>query len=38
MVQVASLLNQLLQHFPRTELAAAVKKRSNERTAKGFAR
>ena len=36
MVQVASLFNQLLQHFPRTEFAALVKKHSAERAAKGF--
>ena len=35
-VQVASLFNQLLQHFPRTEFAALVKKRDAERAAKGF--
>ena len=35
-VQVASLFNQLLQHFPRTEFAAVVKKHSGERAAKGF--
>jgi uncharacterized protein DUF4372/DDE family transposase len=35
-VQVASLFNQLLQHFPRTEFAALVKKRDAERGAKGF--
>jgi hypothetical protein len=37
MVQVASLFNQLLQHFPRTEFAALVKKHDAERNAKGFA-
>jgi len=36
MVQVASLFNQLLQHFPRTEFAAMVRKHSAERRAKGF--
>jgi hypothetical protein len=36
MVQVASLFNQLLQHFPRTEFAALVKKHGAERDAKGF--
>jgi len=36
MVQVASLFNQLLQHFPRTEFAALVKKHNAERAAKGF--
>jgi hypothetical protein len=36
MVQVASLFNQLLQHFPRTEFAALVKKHDAERAAKGF--
>jgi hypothetical protein len=35
-VQVASLFNQLLQHFPRTEFAALVKKHNAERGAKGF--
>jgi hypothetical protein len=35
-VQVASLFNQLLQHFPRTEFAALVKKHGPERAAKGF--
>ncbi len=35
-VQVASLFNQLLQHFPRTEFAALVKKHGAERDAKGF--
>jgi hypothetical protein len=35
-VQVASLFNQLLQHFPRTEFAALVKKHAAERDAKGF--
>ena len=36
MVQVASLFNQLLQHFPRTEFGALVKKHGAERGAKGF--
>src|ERR1700704_6077606 len=36
MVQVASLFNQLLQHFPRTEFAGLVKKRTPEHAAKGF--
>jgi hypothetical protein len=36
MVQVASLFNQLLQHFPRTEFGALVKKHNAERCAKGF--
>jgi hypothetical protein len=35
-VHVASLFNQLLQHFPRTEFAALVKKHDGERAAKGF--
>jgi len=35
-VQVASLFNQLLQHFPRTEFGALVKKHHAERAAKGF--
>ena len=35
-VQVASLFNQLLQHFPRTEFAALVKKHDAERASKGF--
>jgi hypothetical protein len=35
-VQVASLFNQLLQHFPRTEFGALVKKHNAERCAKGF--
>ncbi len=37
MVQVASLFNQLLHHFPRTEFAALVKEHQAERHAKGFA-
>lgn len=36
MVQVASLFNQLLQHFPRSEFAALVAKHKAERGAKGF--
>ena len=36
MVQAASLFNQLLQHFPRTEFASLVKKHRAERAAKGF--
>jgi len=36
MVQVACLFNQLLQHFPRLEFAALVKKHKAERAAKGF--
>jgi len=36
MVQVASLFNQLLHHFPRLEFAALVKKHKAERAAKGF--
>lgn len=35
-IQVASLFNQLLQHFPRTEFASLVKKNDAERCAKGF--
>jgi len=35
-VQVASLFNQLLQHFPRTEFGALVKKHAAEHAAKGF--
>ncbi|MFL6449918.1 MAG: DUF4372 domain-containing protein, partial [Bryobacteraceae bacterium] len=35
-VQVASLFNQLLQHFPRIEFGALVKKHNAERCAKGF--
>ena len=34
--QTASLFNQLLQHFPRTEFGALVKKHNAERGAKGF--
>src|SRR3954452_25091934 len=36
MVQAASLFNQLLQHFPRTEFGALIRKHSAERGAKGF--
>jgi hypothetical protein len=36
MVQVASLFNQLLHHFPRLEFAALVKKHKAEHAAKGF--
>jgi hypothetical protein len=36
MVQVASLFNQLLQHFSRTEFAALVQKHKAERACKGF--
>ena len=36
MVQAASLFNQLLRHFPRTEFGALVKKHQAERAAKGF--
>jgi len=35
-LQSASLFNQLLQHFPRTEFGALVKKHDAERAAKGF--
>jgi hypothetical protein len=35
-VQVSSLFNQLLQHFPRTEFATLVKKHGGEYAAKGF--
>lgn len=35
-VPAASLFNQLLQHFPRTEFAALVNKHNAERAAKGF--
>ena len=34
MLQAASLFNQLLQHFPRMEFAALVKKHQAERAAK----
>jgi hypothetical protein len=36
MVRVASLFSQLLYHFPRTELAALVRKHKAERHSKGF--
>lgn len=36
MVQVASLFNQLLKHFPRTEFAALVRKHGAEHRTKGF--
>jgi len=36
-VQAASLFNQLLHHFPRTEFAALVKKHGAGHAAKGFA-
>jgi hypothetical protein len=36
MVQVASLFNQLLKHFPRTEFAHLVRKHGAEYRAKGF--
>ena len=36
MVQVASLFNQLLHHFPRLEFGNLVKKHKAERAAKGF--
>jgi len=36
MVQAASLFNQLLQHFPRTEFASLVNEHQAERNAKGF--
>lgn len=36
MIQAASLFNQLLQHFPRLEFAALVRKHEAERGAKGF--
>ena len=35
-LQSASLFNQLLQHFPRTEFGALVNKHGAERAAKGF--
>ena len=35
MVQVASLFNQLLHHFPRLEFAAQMKKHQAERAANG---
>ena len=37
MVLTASLFNQLLKHFPRTEVAALVKQTKAERHARGFA-
>src|SRR5271170_5623582 len=36
MILAASLFNQLLQHFPRAEFAALVRKHDAERGAKGF--
>ena len=36
MVQAASLFSQLLQHFPRTEVASLVKQHDAERNAKGL--
>src|SRR5947208_4929763 len=36
MVQTASLFNQLLHHFPRTEFGALVKTTKAERHARGF--
>jgi hypothetical protein len=36
MLQAASLFNQLLQHFPRTEFASLVNEHQAERNAKGF--
>ena len=36
MVQAASLFNQLLQHFPRTEFASLINTHLAERAAKGF--
>src|SRR5437867_5088153 len=36
MVQTASLFNQLLHHFPRTEFGALVKDTKAERHARGF--
>jgi Domain of unknown function (DUF4372) len=35
-LQAASLFNQLLQHFPRTEFGTLVREHSAERDAKGF--
>jgi hypothetical protein len=35
-VQAASLFNQLLHHFPRTEFSALVKEHNAERASKGF--
>jgi len=37
MLQLASPINRLLRHFPRTESAAPVKKRNAEWCAEGFA-
>ena len=37
MIAVASLFNQLLDHFPKSEFAALVEKHEAERNAKGFA-
>ncbi len=37
MILVASLFNQLLQHFPRAEFAALVRQHEAERNAKAFA-
>jgi len=37
MVHTASLFNQLLQHFPRTEFGTLVKQTKAERHARGFA-
>ena len=36
MLQAMSLLNQRLQHFPKLEFAALMKKHKAERAAKGF--
>ena len=36
MVQAMSLFNQLLQHFPKLEFGALVKRHNAERAAKGF--
>ena len=36
MLHAASLFNQLLPHFPRTEFGSLVKKHQAERAAKGF--
>ena len=36
MLQVASLFNQLLHHFPRAEFGALVKEHQAERGGKGF--
>jgi hypothetical protein len=35
-IQVASLFNQLFQHFPRTEFGAMVKENNAERCTEGF--